>query len=194
MSDADAPNLVYMVLLLMLVAASLVGMRLPLGRAVKMAAAWVAIFALGFLVFSFRDDFGALGQRLRAEATGAPIVSGETMRIPISDDGHFWVEASVNGHRERFLVDSGATVTTISSQTAEKAGIEAGMRVAMVKTANGVVRMSRVRADRFAVGPIERSDFGLMVSPVGGANVLGMNFLTSLGRWGIEGNYLVLQP
>ena len=112
----------------------------------------------------------------------------------MAEDGHFWVEASVNGHDAPFLVDSGASITTISRETANQAGIETGMRVALVETANGTVPMRPARAESFSVGEIQRSDFGIQVNDRDGANVLGMNFLSSLSGWRVEGNYLVLRP
>ena len=192
MNSDNAPNVVYLVLLLMLVAASLVGMRLPAGKAVKMSLAWVAIFAGAFALFAFRDEFSLLGQRLRAEATGQPIATGEELRVPISEDGHFWVSADVNGQSTRFLVDSGASITTISNDTARAAGIRPGIRVP-VNTANGQVAMARATAERFSVGSIGRSDFTVHVSSRDGINVIGMNFLSSLRSWSVEGNYLVLR-
>ena len=194
MSDGQAPNLVYLVLMLVLVASSLIGMRLPIGKTLKMAAAWVAIFRAGFIIFAFRSEFMAVGSRLKSEAVGTPIHAGEELRIPMADDGHFWVDASVNGLEAPFLVDSGASFTTISRETADRAGVVTGMRVAMVETANGTVQMRRARADRFAVGAIQRSDFPTQVNDHSGGNVLGMNFLSSLGSWRVERNYLVLRP
>ena len=194
MSDDQGGNLLYMVLLLVLVASSLVGMRLPLGKTVRMAAAWVAIFAVGFVIFSFRSEFMAVGSRLKAEAVGTPIQAGEELRIPMAEDGHFWVEASVNGHEAPFLVDSGASFTTISRETANQAGVETGMRVALVETANGTVQMRKARVDNFSVGAIHRSDFAIQVNDHDGSNVLGMNFLSSLEGWRVEGHYLVMQP
>ena len=194
MTDDQAPNLLYAVLLLVLVGSSLISMRLPIGKVAKMAAAWVAIFAVGFALFSFRSEFMAVGQRLKAEAVGTPIQVGEELRIPMADDGHFWVEASVNGQEAPFLVDSGASVTTISRATADAAGIATDMRIALVETANGTVQMRRARAGRFSVGSIQREDFSVQVNDHDNSNVLGMNFLSSLSGWRVEGNYLVLQP
>ena len=110
------------------------------------------------------------------------------------DDGHFWVSASVNGRQAPFLVDSGASMTTISPDLAAEAKVETGMRVAEVETANGDVQMPVATAARFEVGPISRTDFTLHVNSAGDTNVLGMNFLSSLGSWRVEGNTLVLQP
>lgn len=192
MSD-EAPRALYLALLLMLVGGSLIGMRIPAAKAARMALAWVAIFGVAFILFAFRDDFSTLGQRLRSEATGAPMAVGEELRIPISGDGHFWVEASVNGHSTRFLVDSGASVTTVSAATARAAGLEVGAPVP-VRTANGVVTMARSRTARFEVAGIERQDLGVHISPRDDLNVIGMNFLSSLDSWRVEGNYLVLTP
>lgn len=193
MDGDSAPNTFYLLLLLMLVGSSLVATRLPLAKAAKMALVWVALFGATFALFSFRSEFSALGSRLKAEAIGQPIVAGGELRIPMADDGHFWVEASVNGHQARFLVDSGASVTTVSQATASKAGLETGFRVAMVETANGTVQMRPATAERFEVGPIGRDDFGVQVNERDSTNVLGMNFLSSLASWRVERRYLILK-
>jgi aspartyl protease family protein len=194
MTGDQAPYLLYMVLLLVLIGSSLLSRRVPVGKTMKMAGVWVAIFAVGFALFSFRSEFMAVGSRLKAEAIGTPIQAGAELRIPMAEDGHFWVDASVNKHEERFLVDSGASVTTISRETANQAGVETGMRVALVETANGTVQMRKGRADSFSVGTIQRSDFAVQVNDHDDGNVLGMNFLSSLRSWRVEGRYLVLQP
>ena len=194
MSGDEAPNLVYLVLCLMLVASALLSRQLPIGKTMKMAAAWVGIFALVFAVFAFRGEFTAVGQRLKAEAIGTPIQTGEELRIPMAEDGHFWVSARVNDHEARFLIDSGASITTISRETANAASIETGMRVAQVETANGTVQMYKARAGSLSIGDIRRADFGIQVNDNDDVNVLGMNFLSSLSSWRVEGNYLVLQP
>lgn len=189
-----APNALYLLLLIMLVASSLVGMRLSASKAAKMILAWVAIFAAGYALFSFRGEFGALGARLQGEAAGTSTVAdGSVMRVGQRDDGHFWVDAKVNGVDVRFLVDSGATITTVSQAVATRAGIETGMRADIVRTANGTISMPRGRASLLEVGPIKRSDMALSVHPDADLNVLGMNFLSSLSGWGVEGDTLVLR-
>jgi aspartyl protease family protein len=184
----------YLLLCLVVVIGALASLKMPIGKMAKMAAAWIAIFGLTFALISFRSDFSALGSRLKAEAVGTPVVAGGELRIPMADDGHFWVDASVNGHEEPFLVDSGASVTTISRKTADLAQVETGMRVAWIDTANGTVQVRPARAERFDVGPIARTDFGIQVNDHDEANVLGMNFLSSLDSWRVEGHYLIMKP
>ena len=193
MNSEDSPYFFYYILLIVLVASSLIGMRLPLKKAAKMIIAWIAIFGVIFILVAFRGEFGGLGQRLYAEATGSEIVAGETVRIPMSDDGHFWVTARVNGQEVRFMVDSGASVTTLSKNDAQSAGIPTTFRRVMVNTANGQAWVTKSHADTLQVGPIERSDFSVDINETEDLNLLGMNFLSSLESWRVEGRFLVLQ-
>jgi aspartyl protease family protein len=192
MTDQGASTLYY-VLALVLVASSLIGMRLPLGKALKMVLAWVAIFGVVFALFAFRSEFSSIGQRLRAEATGTPILEGEAVRIPVSEDGHFYVTAKLNGRDVRFMVDSGASITTVSRNIAEAAGMPTDGYKGIVSTANGDAPVTRSWA-QLRLGTIERPKMTVHINEQEDVNLLGMNFLSSLNGWRVEGNYLVLQP
>jgi aspartyl protease family protein len=184
---------VYILMAIMLVLGSLMTRREPAAKLLKMAVAWVVIFAAGFVLFTFRDDFGYLAARLKAEAIGTPVNQGRETRIPMAIDGHFWVQATVNGEDVRFLVDSGATMTTIDRATAAKAGIAVSPKAdEYVRTGNGVIRVSSGRADEIAIGDIVRRNVGLQIADNDDLNVLGMNSLSSLSRWGVEGRWLIL--
>ena len=184
----------YIVIALTLVIGALISRREPIAKLLVIALAWIAIFGAGFVLFTFRDDLGYLGQRLRAEATGEPVQVGETLRIPMALDGHFWVDAIVNGQPVKFLVDSGATRTTIDRGTAERTGIAIdARRTQIVRTGNGLIQVAAGRASSLQVGGIERQGVGLHITNRAEINVLGMNFLSSLERWGVEGRWLVLQ-
>ena len=193
MSD-NSPYAIYYIVAAVFVASSLIGMRLPIGKALKMVLAWVAIFGVAFVIFSFRSEFSALGQRLRAEATGTPIAAGKAVRIPIGEDGHYWAWVKLNGHDVRFMVDSGASVTTVSRATAKAAGMPIGTEKTIVNTANGRAWMVKGSADSLEVGTIRKADFPVDINDQDDVDLLGMNFLASLSSWGVEGNYLVLRP
>jgi aspartyl protease family protein len=186
---------VYILMAMMLVLGSLMSRREPIAKLLTMALAWVAIFAAGFILFTFRDNFGWVAQRLRAEAIGTPVVEGSTTRIPMAIDGHFWVEGRVNGVPVKFLVDSGATMTTIDRATAARAGVPVSPQAdQFVRTGNGIIRVATGRARDLEIGGISRHDVGLQVADHDELNVLGMNYLSSLSRWGVEGRWLVLVP
>ena len=184
----------YLLMALMLVAGSLIARRERFAKLATFALAWIAIFGAGFVLFTFRDDLGYVAQRLRSEASGEPVVEGQEVRIPMAIDGHFWVEGSLNGVPVKFLVDSGATMTTIGRATAEAAGVTVSANQnQMVRTGNGMLRVSTGRADNLSVGPIERSSVGLHVTENEDLNVLGMNYLSTMNRWGVEGRWLILE-
>lgn len=183
----------YLLMAAMLVLGALMSRREPAARLFTIGLAWVAIFAGGFIVFTFRDNLGWVAQRLKAEAVGTPVEQGGETRIPMALDGHFWVDATVNGQRVKFLVDSGATMTTIDRGTAAEANIRVSARPDQyVRTGNGIIRVSSARASELKVGGITRHDVGLQVADNDDLNVLGMNFLSSLQRWGVEGRWLIL--
>jgi len=183
----------YLLMAMMLVLGALINRREPVAKLFVLALAWIAIFGAGFVLFTFRDDLGYLAQRLRTEATGQPVLAGNEVRIPMSIDGHFWVEGRINGHPVRFLVDSGATVTTIDRATALDAGVAVSeARNIAVRTGNGMIRVARGRAGQLSVAAVERSDVALHIAETDRMNVLGMNFLSTLSRWSVEGRWLVL--
>ena len=184
---------VYILMAIMLVLGSLMARREPMAKLVTMALAWIVIFATGFVLFTFRDDFGYLAQRLKAEAIGTPVSEGRETRIPMAIDGHFWVNAKLNGRDVKFLVDSGATMTTIDRQTANDTGVQVSPKAdEYVRTGNGIIRVSSGLADELSVGSIVRHDVGLQIAENDDLNVLGMNYLSSLRRWGVEGRWLIL--
>ncbi len=184
----------YLLMALMLVLGALINRREPFAKMAVMALAWVAIFGAGFVLFTFRDDLGFIAQRLKTEATGEPIVAGREVRVPMAIDGHFWVEGTINGVEVKFLVDSGATVTTIGRATALRAGASvADNSDQVVRTGNGLIRVARGRARSLHVADIKRDNVGLHIVDGDEINVLGMNFLSSLSRWSVEGRWLILQ-
>lgn len=200
MRDGDqALAFVYLIGCLILVGTGFAVRRVPLRHSLKLALAWICIFAAIFFAFALRNDFRALGGRLLAEVRGGAAqqeAQGGTLRIRRADDGHFWVDAEVNGQSARFLVDSGATVTTLTRDTARRAGVEPeGSFGVMVDTANGPAVENRGTARTLTLGPITRGDFAVYISNANNElNVIGMNFLSSLHGWGVEGDTLVLRP
>lgn len=191
----NGPYAVYYVIGAVFVASALFGMRLPIGKALKMALAWVVIFGVAFALFTFRSEFSALGDRLYASAVGNPVaLEGGELRVDMAEDGHFWVRGKVNGKGVRFLIDSGASVTTLSASTAADAGIAPTNRRSVVDTANGRIVVAQADAARLEIGPIARKDFPVHVSDRDGTDILGMNFLSSLDSWRVERGDLVMRP
>jgi aspartyl protease family protein len=195
----DTANLVYAVLGLTLILSSLLAYRLPIGKLAKMIMAWLGIFALLFLMFSFRPELKMVWNRLTGELTGAPrqTVSGEAIQLTLQDDGHFRLRATINDKEVDFMVDSGASFTAISANTADDIGIDwrDELREAELNTANGVVKAKLVSLDAIMVGDHEIADHTVVIAEnFGDTNVVGMNFLKSFSSWNVEGDVMTLRP
>ena len=125
------------------------------------------------------------------------VVEGGETRIPLSRDGHFWVTGNVNGTQVRFLIDTGATLTALSSDAAANGGVEPipYRQPVIMRTANGNAPAQLASIDRLQAGSVIAHDLDAVVSPaIGDVNVLGMNFLSRLDSWRVEDNVLILVP
>src|SRR5689334_11059781 len=124
-------------------------------------------------------------------------VSGKELRVNMAPDGHFWVVASVNGVKRRMLIDSGATVTALSEDTAQAANVDKGSNLppVILRTANGAARGETGSIHELRVGNIVARNLKIVTAPgLGTLDVLGMNFLSKLDSWRVEGRTLILVP
>lgn len=124
-------------------------------------------------------------------------VEGGEVRLRMANDGHFWAQASINGVERRMLIDSGATVTALSKATADAASVShgAGLLPVILRTANGNVQAETGTVEQLSLGNIEARNLKVVVSPaLGNVDVLGMNFLSQLQSWRVEGRELILVP
>jgi aspartyl protease family protein len=183
------------------VAAALIIMllqRIPyVGRFVRFA------FSLGLLAFfifivlaqaPYQPELSRITGKLGLDDQQ---VSGKELHVTMAPDGHFWVVASINGVKRRMLIDSGATVTAISRATAREARIDVGSGLApiVLRTANGAAPAEIGRVSEIRVGNIVARNLRIVTSPgLGDLDVLGMNFLSKLDSWRVEGRTLILVP
>lgn len=193
MSGDTSVELLWGVGALVLVLSALGARRLPARVIVRNLLGWAAVAGILFVLFANRDQLTLMAER--AGLTGQQVV-GDTVRIRQSPDGHFYADVRINGVRQRMLIDSGATITALSEDTARAAGIEGeGAFPVILATANGQVQARRGVAQTFAIGGLETRDLSVVVSAsFGDMSVVGMNFLSRLGSWRVEGNTLILEP
>ena len=124
-------------------------------------------------------------------------VVGDEVRIRMGQDGHFWADATLNGVPRRMLIDSGATVTALSERTATEAAIQpnANLFPVVLRTAAGNIQAQTGRIDHLRVGQIEAQNLNVVITPaLGDTDILGMNFLSQLASWRVEGRTLIMVP
>jgi aspartyl protease family protein len=172
--------------------------RLPVvGRFVRFAfsAALLAFFILILLQQApYQPELSRLTGKLGLDDQR---VTGKELRVDMASDGHFWVIASINGVKTRMLIDSGATITAVSGRTAHEAKVDTGTGLAPVvlQTANGAAPAQTGKVDELRVGNIVARNLRIVTSPgLGSLDVLGMNFLSKLESWRVEGRTLILVP
>jgi aspartyl protease family protein len=160
----------------------------------------MAMLVLGVLQVSGAGGAGTPVDQIRSLIPGlAPQqeISGKTTRIPQGPDGHFWVVAQVNGVKQRFLVDTGATITTLSPEAADKCDLRAdpALQPVELRTANGAATGRRGRIEELRIGNVVARQVDAIIAPgIGDTNILGMNVLNRLASWRVEGRVMVLVP
>lgn len=199
MTEDQNINLVFAIGALVLVASVLFSRRIGLSEIFRNILIWIAIFAVFIVGFSYQQEILAVWSRVSGEMTGAneQLVVGDTLRIRQSPDGHFWVDTMVNELPVRFLIDSGATTTAMSLATARNSGVEVNESSfpVILTTANGSVEAQRGNIQALQVGPMIARDLPIVVAAeFGESNVIGMNFLSKLRSWRVEGTEMVLEP
>jgi aspartyl protease family protein len=168
------------------------------GTVLAQLGTWGVIFSALILVYSYRDQFGSLGERFTAELVPARGTETGPASIAFSaeSDGHYHVYGSVDGNAVRFLVDSGASDIVLSPADARMLGMQPEYLsyTMMAQTANGTVRGAPVRIKTLKVGPIVMHDMPATVNeaemPI---SLLGMEFLRRLKSWGVQDGRLTFQ-
>jgi aspartyl protease family protein len=172
--------------------------RIPyVGRVIRFAFSLGLLAFLIFVVLQQAPYQPELARFTNALGLDDQKVTGKELRVRMSPDGHFWVVASINGVRTRMLIDSGATITAISPETARAASVDTGTGITPVvlKTANGVAPAQTGSVDELRVGNIVARNLKVVSGPgLSGLDVLGMNFLSKLDSWRVENGTLILVP
>lgn len=105
-----------------------------------------------------------------------------TTQLTADSRGHFITTGTINGVSTRMMVDTGATMVSMSSAEARRIGLSYlnGQRVP-VSTANGVVAAYRVTLNTVKVGNITLNQVHGLVQESNMSDVLlGMSFLNRL--------------
>ena len=132
-----------------------------------------------------------MGQHFATSASAAG--DRQSVTLPASEGGHYVVDGSINGGYIRFLVDTGATLVSISAADAQRLGINylRGRR-GMSQLADGrAIASYGVMFESVTVGDITLFNVEGAVREAGGPALLGNSFLgrTEMRR---EGQNLTL--
>ena len=127
-----------------------------------------------------------------ARAKAAP---ANTVVVAADAHGHFYVDAAVNGAPVRFLVDTGASLVSLTPADARAAGLGfGGGEKLTLSTAHGAAQATRTSLRRLRLDQLELEDVPAVVMddslPV---SLLGMSFLSRLAGYSIRDGILTLE-
>lgn len=132
---------------------------------------------------------------LAAKAVAKPAPALDKV-IERSDDGHFYVDAEVNGQLVHFLVDTGASSVVLTMADAKHVGLpfsEAQFSV-IARGASGDVSGQIMKIGRVAIGRKEAFDVqGAVVAEGLDVSLLGQSFLSRIGTLVIDGDRMILR-
>lgn len=122
--------------------------------------------------------YGAMTYYLKPKQ--AKVLANGDLVIQRSQDGHFYALGRVNGMEARFMVDTGASLVTVSEKFAQKAFILGGTPT-IFHTANGDKPGRVVDGLTVSIGPVVATNIKIGVGLIGGdenSALLGQSFLS----------------
>jgi len=135
------------------------------------------------------------GKRQSLRLGGAPASVGGSgdaavgSKIVLSADsrGHFMTQGQINGRSASMMVDTGASMVSLSAEQARQFGLNYKQgRPQAMSTANGIIASWRIKLDKLRVGDVTLYDVDAVVSEGAMPYVLlGNNFL---GRFQMNRN------
>jgi aspartyl protease family protein len=161
----------------------------------------LAAKGLGHFADIAKDDRGERVHRVSAqdavqehdEAYGD---GDQEMVVEAGSNGHFTVDAWIDGAEIPFMIDTGASTVVLSSDDASRLGFYPGDLDynAVFATANGEVRAALVTIREIRIGALELDDVEAAViqGPMG-MSLLGMTALDRLAGYAVEGDRMILR-
>ncbi|QKV17634.1 TIGR02281 family clan AA aspartic protease [Oricola thermophila] len=202
MTDGQFAGTVYLGLIGAMIAAGMFASGRRFGQLARQAGIWIAVLILLVIGYEYRFELQETATRVTSGLVpGAAITqtsANGNLTVTIQRSGrHFETAGTVNGTRQTFLVDTGASTVVLTESTARKAGIDPATldyRIP-IATANGMAMAARVSDIEVTVGGIVRSGMIALVAKDDqlSSNLLGMNFLDTLDSFEVRGDRMVLR-
>ena len=168
------------------------------GRAIRDILIWSGLLLTLVVGYSYRDVFEDVRRRVTGELmpnSGIANPDG-TLTFTAANDGHFYIEAKVEGAPVLFMVDTGATLVVLSPADARRIGFDLDSLTfsSIAETANGLVRGAPVKLRNIELAGFRLTDVAAEVNEAEmSQSLLGMSFLSRIGFDAHDGK-LTLHP
>jgi aspartyl protease family protein len=166
-----------------------------IGWALRQARIWVVLALLCVAALHRLTAYIATRQPpIAAPSSAADIPRHDTLVFPADTSGHVFVDAEINGAPVRLLLDTGATLLTLSLADAHAAGIDRSELdfVRRVITANGVAHMAPVTLREVRIEQLSLADVPAAVLENLNISLLGMSLLQRLPSYQLRDGKLII--
>ena len=190
LTQGEWTNLIYSILLLsMMISSMFIRSTTDNGKKFKNLAIWLVIILVVALLYNNRFLFKNFVP-YQAYDTG-----NNELKITKSNDNHFYIAINIDNKKVLFLIDTGATTTTLTLNDAKKLGIDIDRLNFNIplNTANGVSFGASTEVYNIKIGDFTIDSMWVIVSKdLDGKSLLGMNFLNKLNGYDIRQDKMIL--
>ena len=171
--------------------------NLRVGKMLKQLSIWLAIGIFLIAAFSFRHDLYSLASRLLGELVPSLGVKvRDSVSVPASKNGHYFILANIKGVSIRFLVDTGASDIILTRKEASRIGFDVDkLKFSKIySTANGKISAAPVSIKRINIGPFAFKNVSASVNAAEMEHsLLGMTFLDLLSSYEVRDGWLTIR-
>lgn len=160
---------------------------------------WSLIFIALLTGYSYRYTLYRVKDQLVGSLIPArPIATSQgALQFRIANDGHYYIQAEIEGHNVTFMLDTGASDIVLSPAVAEELGITPGQLIfnKRYETANGTIRGASVLLPSMTIGTFTLHNIYVSVNEADMQTpLLGMRFLEMLKGYEVKEGILTLYP
>lgn len=190
LGENELGNLLYQLIFLgILISSIFIRTTTDRGNKLKQLAIWLAIIFVGVIIYNNKYLLKNF----------VPYVASDTgensLEIQKSSDKHFYITLKLNGKNVLFLIDTGATTTSLTLRDTKRLGIDVSKLKfnQMVNTANGITYNASVEIKNVQLNEYDIGSMWVLVSKdLDGNSLLGMNFLNKLKGYEVKRDKMIL--
>ncbi len=197
LNQSDWQNITFSSIVIFMLFSSILSRReFSLSKIIKYLLIWAVIIVSAFTLYSYRYKFYQLRDHLATEINPSKaVINNNQLIIGLANDGHFYLDVTINNRPVRFMIDTGASDVVLNLADATRVGIDIN-RLTFNKnyqTANGQAYGAGVKINELMISGVKFKDvYASVNSSDMGVSLLGMSFLKRFEKYEVYQDKLIL--